>query len=89
MFGQLKVLTAIDYFSEKKLWGNGYIAFEPHPRYFYGDKPFFYNNKVIYNIPRYVNDGSSGRIMNVIKNTLENDGKLTLALNSILNFTEI
>lgn len=88
LFGQIKILTAIDYFSEKKLWRYGYIAFDS--RFSYGDKPFFYNNRVLYNISRYVNDGLQGRIINTLKSILDDDEKLKISLNFIwsFNYTE-
>jgi hypothetical protein len=83
---QVKVLTAIDYFSEKKIWKDyGYLAEDNRfSSKTYGDKPFFNEDRLIYNVFRYVDQGWNGRVLDMIKDTLKNTDELNRILAEIL-----
>lgn len=90
IFDQIRVLAAIDYYSDKKIWLNGgYIAedirFNSNT---YTDTPFFTKDRLLYNVHRYIGDGWNGRILNMMKNILDNDNKLMIIINDILEFEE-
>ena len=87
LFGQMRILATIDYYSAKKLWkGNeAYIANDE--RYTYkGDMPFFNKDRVIHNIQRYIKDGLRGRLIPMLKDVLNDEAKLNQILRDILNF---
>lgn len=88
LFGQVQILAAIDYYSEKILWKSyGYIAHDV--RYTYeGDKPFFTRDRVIHNIERYIKDGFRGRVIPMMNDVLSNEAKLKQILTDILSFNE-
>lgn len=85
LFGQVRILATIDFYSEKKLWEfNAYIA---NDTYIYdGDIPFFNKDRVIHNIPRYIRGGSIGRVIPMLSNVLNNEAKLNQILANILNY---
>ena len=88
LFEQVRILSTIDFYSEKKLWASyrGYIADEG--RFTFGDTPFFIKNRVLYNINRYVYDGQNGRIISMLSGTLQNSNKLEKILGDIIGFSE-
>ena len=91
VWDQVRILSAIDYYADKKLWlpYNRYIA-EDH-RYqstSFGDTPFFATDRVLYNIRRYVQDGWTGRILDTLSGTLQNDRKLEEIVQQIVEFKE-
>lgn len=70
---QFKVLVAIDFYSENKIWDfGGYIA-EDNRYDWNDDSKFFEQTKVLYNIDRYVRDGYSGRVLSFMKNVLKDE----------------
>jgi uncharacterized protein with ParB-like and HNH nuclease domain len=89
LFGQVRLLATIDYYSEKKLWeGNAYIAQDKRFKY-EGDIPFFSRDIVIYNISRYIKDGSQGRVIPMLNDVLNDEAKLNQILANILNITNL
>jgi len=87
LFEQVRVLVAIDYYSENLIWkGSSYIANdERFKSTTYSDVPFFNTDRVIHNVSRYINDGWQGRILPLMKNTLQNQDRLNEVLNEILS----
>ncbi len=85
LFHQIKILAALDYHTEKRMFRgrNGYIAKDD--RYGYGDPQFFINSPDIFNIYRYISDGNEGRLMRDMKNLLQDSDMLNLVMASILN----
>jgi uncharacterized protein with ParB-like and HNH nuclease domain len=83
LIDQIRVLCALDYFSDKKMFKNpnGYIAIDP--RYDYKDKPFFNNKPELFNVYRYINEGVDGRLMKTMKLILEDDDRLNKILENI------
>jgi len=77
LIDQLKILVAVDFYTDDILWTNGgYIAEEI--RYYWDSDPQFFNeNKVIFNIRRYVYGGETGRILLLMKDILEDEKKLS------------
>ena len=85
LLGQVRVLAAIDFYSERRFWQNGrYIAEEV--RYTYKDKSFFNKDRVIFNVGRYIGNGLSGRVIPMMQSTLHDEVKLNQILTNILNF---
>lgn len=83
LFEQIKILVAIDYYTEQLIWKEfGYIA-EDDRFTFKDDIPFFNSHRVIYNISRYIKDGWQRRILHLMKDTLQNDVKLNEVLKKI------
>lgn len=83
LFSQVRVLAAIDYYSNKILWERyGHIAEDIN--YTYGDTPFFDRDRRIFNISRYIRNGAEGRIMSIMKNVLSNEEQLKEILINIL-----
>lgn len=86
LFGQVRILATIDYYSEKKLWKNyAYIASDEQYTY-KGDVPFFGINRVIHNIPRYIRDGSRGRVIPMLSDVLNDESKMNQILTDILKY---
>jgi len=83
-FDQIKILAAIDYFAEQKMFGSSYGHIAKDNRYDYKDPPFFNNKPDLFNVSRYISDGSEGRLMNILKNILQNNNKLIGILDSII-----
>lgn len=82
-FNQIKILVAIDFFTNDKIWNyGGYIA-EDDRYYWREDAEFFENNKTIYNTNRYIYGGHDGRILSFMKNVLTDEMKLTEIINEI------
>lgn len=80
---QVRVLAAIDYYSKKIFWKwNSHIAEDTN--YNYGDTPFFNNDRRIFNISRYIRNGSDGRIISIMNKLLSNKEKLKEILSNIL-----
>lgn len=73
LFNQMRVLVAIDYYTNRVIWRTGaYIAQDE--RYSWKDyTPFFNKDRVIYNISRYVKDGYQNKIISEMKTVLQND----------------
>ncbi len=67
LLDQIRVLCALDYFSDKKMFknSNGYIAIDH--RFDYKDEPFFINKPELFNVYRYINEGQDGRLMKTMK----------------------
>lgn len=88
LFDQVRVLAAIDYYSVKRLWKNdGYIAEDT--RFTYGDTAFFTNDKRIFNVARYINDGSQGRVLKILSKILTDENRLKEILNQIISFKDL
>jgi hypothetical protein len=87
LFNQVKILTAIDYYTNNKLWNGSYHIAEEVRYSFgvYGDFPFFKDERLIYNVPKYISDGMHGRVINIMNNVLQNDVILNDTLAKILN----
>jgi len=83
LFNQIKTLSAIDFYSDKKLW-NGVYHIAEDDRYTFGDISFFVEDRLIYNIAKYVNDGLQGRVFPLMKNVLQDEVRLTQVLNTII-----
>jgi len=83
-FQQIMILAAIDYHSSKRMFVgfNGYIAKDT--RFRYGDTPFFINDPSLFNVNRYISDGSAGRLTRDMKGVLQDDSRLEKILNDIL-----
>ncbi|MDP2946598.1 MAG: DUF262 domain-containing protein, partial [Nanoarchaeota archaeon] len=88
LFDQVRVLTAIDYYSDKTLWKDkSYIAEDIRfSSYTYSDTPFFTKDILIYNVTRYIGDGWQGRVLKMMENILKDEIKLGKILNDILSF---
>lgn len=86
LFEQVRILVAVDYYSEKLIWNDcGYIAYdERFSSKDYKGESFFNADKLIYNIPRYIGDGWNGRIIDMMKNVLNDDKKLDEIIKLIL-----
>jgi hypothetical protein len=85
LFNQIKILTALDYHSEQKMFknNNGYIA--KNNRYNWGDTHFFNNEPELFNVRRYVSEGNDGRLMRDMRDLLQDNDILNAVLHSILN----
>lgn len=85
LFNQVRVLTAIDYYTKKVIWRTGaYIAQDE--RYNWNDyTPFFSKDRVIYNVSRYVKDGYQNKILNELKSVLQSEDTLNEVLAKILS----
>lgn len=84
LFGQVRILSTIDYYCENKIWQKyAYIANDE--RYTYtGDMPFFNRNKTIHNVLRYIYEGFSGRIIPMLSAVLNDDQILEQKITEIL-----
>jgi len=87
-FKQFKVLVALDFYSDNKIWGYGsYIAEDNRYIDFwvenYDDFWFFDEKRVFYNISRYVYGGYDGRILSFMKNILSNKEKVENIISEI------
>ena len=84
-FNQIQIIGALDFYTGKKLFhpSNGYIAKDN--RYNYGDAPFFENGAELFNVYRYISDGSQGRLRRDMKDVLQDNIKLNEVLSLILN----
>jgi uncharacterized protein with ParB-like and HNH nuclease domain len=83
-YEQMKVLVAIDYYSENIIWRNGGYIAEDNFHYWEQDCNFF-GKKAIYNVERYIGDGLKGRIFKLLESILENEEKLNEIIEEILN----
>jgi len=52
----------------------------------FSDIPFFVSDKVLYNIQRYIDNGLSGRILNLLSGILRDEVKLDVILQRINSF---
>ncbi|MGE5406882.1 MAG: hypothetical protein ACM3NR_04135 [Methanosarcina sp.] len=83
-YEQFRILSVIDYYSDRLIWRNySYVAFDDRFTY-KGDIPFFITDHRIFNIQRYVDNGWQGRIIDLMKNTLQDAGKLEKIMDEIL-----
>ncbi|RZL16899.1 MAG: DUF262 domain-containing protein [Pedobacter sp.] len=90
-FEQVKILCALDYFSDQIFWkwSKYYIAHDQRfSNEFYQGKPFFNQDKLIYNVRRYVDHGWGGRVLNEMKDVLQDPAKLNFTLTNILAYSE-
>jgi hypothetical protein len=87
LLDQIRILTAIDYHTDRKLWRKPDRCIAEDARYTsdaYGDTPFFAADKVLYNMHRYINDGGYGRILRTLNDVLQDDERLSVILQEIL-----
>lgn len=84
-FEQIKVLTSIDYYNNKRLWQDSskYIA-ENNADLGFSDTPFFSKNRALFNVDRYVRQGTHGRILNLMREELTNEIELQALINKII-----
>ncbi len=75
LFDQMKVLVALDYYSNRIIWRK-YACIADDLNYTYEDIPFFKRDKRIFNIKRYIRNGSQGRIIALMNEILQSDLKL-------------
>ncbi|MBL1214780.1 MAG: DUF262 domain-containing protein [Ignavibacteriae bacterium] len=85
---QFKILVIVDYFSERVVWSNGANIAEDNRYYWKNDPVFFNNQRVFYNVDRYVRDGRSGRILKKMRNILDDEDELNEIINRINNTNE-
>ncbi len=64
LLNQIQVLAALDYYTEKRMFKDSRNFIAKDERYNYGDVPFFNNNSQLFNVHRYIDNGSDGRLMN-------------------------
>lgn len=84
-FQQVRILAAIDFHTVKRFFtnSNGHVAKDN--RYTYGDKHFFINEPELFNVGRYINDGSDGRLMRNMRHILQDTVKLQEVIDGIIN----
>lgn len=82
-FKQFRILVALDFYSNDKIWNNGSFIAEDNRYYWKEDAEFFTENKVIYNVSRYVRGGYDGRILSFMKDILIDKNKLKEIINQI------
>ncbi|MCE1187627.1 MAG: DUF262 domain-containing protein [Ignavibacteria bacterium] len=82
---QMKALTSIDYYNNKRLWqgSNKYIA-EQNADLGFSDTPFFSKNRSLFNVDRYVRQGTYGRILNFMRDELSNEKELQSLISKII-----
>lgn len=82
-FRQFRILVALDFYSNDKIWDYGSFIAEDNRYYWKEDAEFFTENKVIYNVSRYVRGGYDGRILSFMKDILTDENKLEEIINQI------
>ncbi|HIP33494.1 MAG TPA: DUF262 domain-containing protein [Bacteroidia bacterium] len=82
-FKQFRILVALDFYSNDEIWNYGSFVAEDNRYYWKEDAEFFTENKVIYNVSRYVRGGYDGRILSFMKNILTDENKLKEIINQI------
>lgn len=82
-FNQIKILVAIDFYCKDRLWNDGSYMAEDDRYSWKDDAKFFNENRVIYNITRYVRGGYEGRLLSFMKDVLEDEQRLTKIINQI------
>lgn len=86
LFNQVVILSVIDHYSEKVLWKNVYhIAQDPRWTFnTYKDEPFFNEERLLYNVSKYINDGWQGRILSMMKDVLQDRIKMDMLIKKII-----
>lgn len=82
-FKQFKILVALDLYSNDKIWDYGSYIAEDNRYDWKEDAKFFEENRVFYNVSRYIRGGYDGRILSYMKNILIDDTKLKEIINQI------
>ncbi|HEV7333156.1 MAG TPA: DUF262 domain-containing protein [Flavisolibacter sp.] len=87
LFNQVTILAIIDHNSGKKLWKNVYhIAQDPRWTFkTYKDEPFFTEERLLYNVAKYINDGWQGRIIPMMGNVLNDRDKLETIIKNVIS----
>ena len=80
---QMKILTAIDFYSKDKLWDYGSYIAEDNRFYWKHNAEFFNEKKAIYNVTRYVRGGYDGRVLSFMNDILTDENKLNEIINQI------
>lgn len=83
---QVKVLTAIDYFSNKVLWANSNFYFAEDDRFIL-DRSFFNRNRLLFNIQRYHYNDSTKLVYRLMIDILPYDSKIQQIINVISNYS--
>lgn len=76
LLDQVKVLAAIDYYSNKILWTKANYCIAEDGRFIYESEVFFQKDRLLYNIERYIGDGNSNRVLFDMKIILKNVNKI-------------
>ena len=80
---QIKILTALDFYSNKVLWTNNNFYFAEDERFTFPDFKFFETERLLYNISRYIGDGYNNRVIVMMTNILSDSNKISRILQDI------
>ena len=86
LLDQVKVLAAIDYYSNKVLWTKSNFYLAEDERWTFKDELFFLKNRLLYNVQRYIGDGNSNRVLADMKLILNNENKIISIIDIIQSF---
>lgn len=84
LFDQVKILAAVDHYTKNWLFSDDLVYIADDWRYTYGDAAFFSQDRRLFNVKRYVRDGSKGRLIRWYQDILSNKDTLKFILQQIL-----
>lgn len=88
LLDQVKVLAAIDFYSNKVLWTKSNFYLAEDERWSYKNELFFLKDRLLYNVQRYIGDGNSNRVLADMKSILKNENKIASIIDIIQLFED-